>query len=88
MTTRFFLRLEGRMSKFRFALSNIESRQEGIIESDSFTDAVFALGKHVSVHKGDRLEIGVNGFPPAHFECVGSINPNEPLWMPFTQAAA
>lgn len=76
------------MSKFRFALSNIESRQEGVIESDSFTDAVFALGKHVNVHKGDRLEIGVLGFPPAHFECVGSITANEPMWMPATQAAA
>lgn len=70
------------MSKFRFALSNVESRQEGVIESGSFDEAVVTLSKHVTVHKGDLLEIGVHGFPPARFECVGSIVPGEPLWMP------
>lgn len=70
------------MSKFRFALTNIESRQEGVIESGSFDEAVLTLAKHVTVRKGDLLEIGVHGFPPAHYECVGSIVPGEPVWMP------
>lgn len=76
------------MSKFCFSVSNFETRQEGIVESDSFTDAVNALGKHVSVRKGDLLEIGVNGFPPARYECVGAINPEQPLWLPANRMAA
>lgn len=76
------------MSKFRFAVSNWEGRQEGVVESDSFDAAVHSLGKHVSVRKGDTLEIGVPGFPPARYECVGSIFDGEPLWMPAAQQAA
>jgi len=76
------------MSKFRFSVSNLESRQEGVIESDSFVAAVDALGKHVDVHAGDRLEIGVHGFPPALYECVGQIEAGRPMWMPATQMAA
>lgn len=76
------------MSKFRFSLSNLHNRQEGIVESDSFVDAVSALGKHVTVRKGDMLEIGVYGFPPARFECVGEITEGEPVWFPASQLAA
>jgi hypothetical protein len=53
------------MSKFSFSVRSIDSRQDGEIESDSFTAAVDALGNHVTVHTGDVLEIGVLGFPPA-----------------------
>ena len=76
------------MSKFRFSVSNLESRQEGVIESDSFVSAVDALGKHVDVHAGDHLEIGVPGFPPAKYECVGQIQAGRPMWMPSGQLAA
>ena len=76
------------MSKFRFSVSNLESRQEGVIESDSFVAAVDALGKHVDVHTGDLLEIGVSGFPPALFECVGAIQAGRPMWMPYGRQAA
>ena len=76
------------MSKFRFSLSNVESRHEGVIESESFGLAVDALREHISVHTGDRLEIGVSGFPPAHFECVGAIGDGLPIWMPAGQLAA
>jgi hypothetical protein len=76
------------MSKFRFTVSNLESRQEGVIESDSFIAAVDALGKHVDVHAGDLLEIGVSGFPPAVYECVGAIQAGHPMWMPCSREAA
>jgi hypothetical protein len=70
------------MSKFRFSVSNVQMRQEGVIDSDSFMAAVGALGKQVEVHAGDTLEIGVLGFPPARYECVGRISPGEPFWVP------
>ena len=75
------------MSKYRFALSSVKIRQEGVIESDSFVAAVDALGQHVIVSTGDQLEIGVLGFPPARFECVGALGEN-PVWMPAGAQAA
>jgi hypothetical protein len=72
------------MSKFCFAVSGVDSRQEGVIESDSFSAAVDALGEHVDVRTGDMLEIGVRGFPPARFECVGEISAGFPVWRPHT----
>ena len=76
------------MSKFRFSVSGLDSRREGVIESDSFLAAVDALGEHVNVHQGDVLEIGVVGFPPARYECVGEIHSGSPLWMPAGRLAA
>jgi hypothetical protein len=68
------------MSKFRFALSNAVVRQEGTVESDSFTGAVDSLWQHVEVKRGDVLEIGVLGFPPARFECVAEIGEGKVFW--------
>ena len=76
------------MSKFRFALSGLETRREGVVESDSFANAVDTLSQHVSVRRGDVLEIGVFGFPPAKYECVGEIESGFPVWMPAGQLAA
>jgi len=75
------------MSRFSFAVSGPESRQEGIIDSESFTAAVDALGLHVTVQTGDVLEIGVPGFPPARYHCVGELS-SLPVWMPAGQKAA
>jgi hypothetical protein len=75
------------MSKFRFSLSGADARREGIIESDSFAGAVDALAEHVDVRRGDLLEIGVTGFPPARYECVGEIE-RLPVWMPASPLAA
>ena len=69
------------MLKYCFALSGSGSRHEGVIESDSFHEAVDSLADHVDVHTGDLLEIGVTGFPPARFECVGELK-SLPVWMP------
>jgi hypothetical protein len=76
------------MSRFSFAVSGLDSRREGVIESDSFRHAVDALGQHVEVKTGDVLEIGVLGFPPARYECVGAIRSGYPIWMPAGQVAA
>lgn len=78
------------MSKFQFAISSgPESiRQAGIVETASFADAVDLLGKKVTVHAGDSLEIGVAGFPPARFQCVGAVKNGLPVWIPQGQMAA
>jgi hypothetical protein len=68
------------MSRFRFTLSNDAVRQEGTVESDTFTNAVETLWQHVDVKQGDVLEIGVLGFPPARFECVAEIGEGKPFW--------
>lgn len=75
------------MSKYCFSVSNVETRHEGIIESPSFLAAVDALADHVDVRKGDVLEIGVKGFPPARYECVGEMS-SLPVWMPASPMAA
>ena len=78
------------MSKFQFAISSgPESvRQAGVVESDSFDDAVVLLGQKIPVQTGDSLEIGVTGFPPARFQCVGAVKNGRPVWIPEGQMAA
>ena len=78
------------MSRYQFAISSgPESvRQAGIVESDSFDDAVLLLGQRIPVRTGDSLEIGVAGFPPARYECVGAVKNGRPVWMPFGRIAA
>lgn len=77
------------MSKYQFAISSGPDsiRQAGVVESDSFDEAVMLLGEKVPVQTGDSLEIGVFGFPPARYECVGSTR-GQPMWMPFGKLAA
>ena len=78
------------MSKFQFAISSgPESvRQAGVVESDSFTDAVVLLGEKIPVRTGDSLEIGVSGFPPARFFCVSAVKGTRPVWVPEGRMAA
>lgn len=78
------------MSKYQFAISSgPESvRQAGIVESDSFDDAVLLLGQKIPVRAGDSLEIGVAGFPPARYECVSAVKHGRPVWIPQGQLAA
>ncbi len=76
------------MSRFCFSVSGPESRREGVVESDSFDAAVNALGGQVDVRTGDVLEIGVIGFPPARYECVGQLGAGIPMWMPAGRMAA
>ena len=78
------------MSKFQFAISSGPDsiRQAGVVESDSFDEAVVLLGERVPVQEGDSLEIGVFGFPPARYECVGAVRGGRPMWVPQGRLAA
>ena len=77
------------MSRFQFAISSgPESvRQAGVVESDSFDEAVALLGERIPVQSGDSLEIGVSGFPPARYQCMGNIE-KHPVWVPEGKMAA
>lgn len=77
------------MSKFQFAISSGPEfvRQAGVVESDSFDEAVVLLGTKISVRAGDSLEIGVHGFPPARYQCIGEMK-SRPIWVPEGQLAA
>lgn len=72
------------MSKFQFAISSGPDsvRRAGIVESASFDEAVILLGQKMAVNAGDSLEIGVLGFPPAHYQCAGAVRSGRPVWIP------
>jgi hypothetical protein len=77
------------MPRYQFALSSIHQvREAGVVQSESFSDALSAISEHVSAHEGDTLEIGVNGFPPARYECVWSSDRGTSTWRPTGQLAA
>lgn len=78
------------MSRYQFAISSgPESvRQAGVVECGSFDDAVVLLGERIPVRAGDSLEIGVSGFPPAQYHCVGAVKSGRPIWVPAGQLAA
>ena len=77
------------MSKYQFAISSGPEfiRRAGVVESDSFDEAVVLLGEKITVQKGDSLEIGVSGFPPARYQCVGAMK-SRPIWVPEGRLAA
>ena len=78
------------MSTFQFAISSGPDsvRQAGVVESDSFDAAVTLLGERIPVERGDSLEIGVTGFPPARYHCVGAVKSGRPVWVPEGRLAA
>ena len=78
------------MSRFQFAISSgPESvRQAGVVESDSFSEAVVLLCEKILVRTGDSLEIGVTGFPPARFQCISALKGGKPVWIPEGRMAA
>jgi hypothetical protein len=77
------------MPRFEFALSTVDTvRRTGVVNSESFADALALVGEHADAHAGDTLEIGVRGFPPARFECVSTLIDGEPLWRPTGKLAA
>ena len=77
------------MPRFAFALHTDENiRRAGVVTSESFDDALALVSEHIEARTGDRLEIGVRGFPPARFECVAALIEGEPLWRPLGKLAA
>jgi hypothetical protein len=76
------------MATYTFSLSTSEeARQAGVIQSASFDEALRLIGERMSVTKGDTLEIGVRGFPPARYECAESLFDGSVFWQPSKLAA-
>jgi hypothetical protein len=76
------------MHRFRFALSDIKSvREVGMVQSDTFDDAMSAVTERFAVTAGDSLEIGVYGFPPARYMYV-QLMEDSSAWRPVGQKAA
>lgn len=60
------------MPRFTFSLAKAGVAHEaGAVLSASFNEALDTLAQQPQVSVGDTLEIGVPGFPPARYECVG-----------------
>jgi hypothetical protein len=79
----------GTMTRFQFVLSSPESvRHAGVVQSDSFSDAMTALSQRLPAERGDVLEISVEGFPPARYECVLALEGGSREWKPRGQMAA
>ena len=76
------------MATYTFSLSTSEeARQAGVIQSATFDEAMRLVGERMSVSRGDTLEIGVRGFPPARYECVESLLDGTVFWQPTRLAA-
>ena len=76
------------MAKFTFALdTNDDVVQAGVVQGRSFDEALVTLAQELTVKRGDRLKIGVTGFPPAHFECVSLLG-GDVFWTPANRKAA
>lgn len=76
------------MAKFTFSLDTRDDVvQAGVVQGRSFDEALEALGHELIVKQGDRLLIGVAGFPPAQFECV-TLMGGDVLWTPSNRKAA
>jgi hypothetical protein len=81
--------MENLMPRYRFAVSTDDVvREAGVVQSESFGDALSTLSEHVSAHAGDTLEIGVAGFPPARFIRSADDLMDTPMWTPQGRLAA
>lgn len=77
------------MPRFQFSVSTSEDiRQAGVVQSESFSDALAAITERIAAKDGDMLEVGVYGFPPARFECVWSKKGTIQSWRPLGLLAA
>ena len=78
------------MPRFTFSLRNVHQvREAGMVQTDSFTEALDAISEHLTAQEGDTLEIGVTGFPPAHYTCIRSSDEETASgWRPARQIAA
>jgi hypothetical protein len=76
------------MARYQFALNSAGETQAGIVQSDSFAEAMQLLGERMEIQTGDTLEIGVFGFPPARYECIAAVDEGDVLWRPAGLMAA
>lgn len=76
------------MARYTFTLDTHDDVvQAGTVQGKSFDEALETLSHELVVKRGDRLRIGVAGFPPAHFECV-SLMGGDVFWTPANLRAA
>lgn len=76
------------MAKYTFSLDTRDDVvQAGTVQGRSFGEALETLAQELVVKRGDRLRIGVAGFPPAQFECV-SLMGGDVFWTPANLKAA
>jgi hypothetical protein len=68
------------MPRYQFSLNTADGHEVGEVQSDTFTEALDALGDEIA--EGTILEIGVEGFPPARFERVFSNRGGAAAWWP------
>jgi hypothetical protein len=79
---------EERMARFTFALGvEGELRDAGVVQSDSFDEALVELSRRYRPQKGDVLEIGVAGFPPARYTMAAALG-GIGGWQPANRQAA
>lgn len=76
------------MARYTFTLDTQDDVvQAGTVRGNSFDEALETLSHELVVKRGDRLRIGVSGFPPAQFECV-SLMGGDVFWTPAGLRAA
>ncbi|HEX5436546.1 MAG TPA: hypothetical protein VFW98_05285 [Gemmatimonadaceae bacterium] len=68
------------MPRFLFSLNTDDVVEAGVVQSESLDQAMDAINERLQAKQGDTLEIGVTGFPPAHFECVWSLPGSAASW--------
>jgi hypothetical protein len=77
------------MPNFMFAHRGVDGDGEvGFVRSESFAEALGAIQEQLPAAEGDLLELGVHGFPPARYLCVGRTTEGETTWRPLAQLAA
>jgi hypothetical protein len=77
------------MPSYQFSInSGSNMTRAGIVRSETFEGALEAIDDQMEPAAGDTLQIGVRGFPPAHFECVWSVEDGVRSWMPARALAA
>jgi len=69
------------MPQYVFSLitADQDAGEVGTVDTATFTDALRLLSGRLTAKRGDRLELGVTGFPPARYDFVGSI-PGAAVW--------
>jgi hypothetical protein len=79
------------MPRFEYALSTAETlRSSGVVVSNDFADALHTIQENAAISNGDVLMLGVPGFPPVRYECVGLEVDTEgwtPVWRAMRRAA-
>ncbi|HEY7876647.1 MAG TPA: hypothetical protein VIC55_00400 [Gemmatimonadaceae bacterium] len=78
------------MTRFEFSLSGPDEslRLAGAVTSPTFAKAMEAIVEQARVGRGDRLEIGVTGFPPAHFAAYLDGLDDRVCWQQASKKAA